>query len=882
MLNQRTKIDNDERKGMVSTYPNRQSVSTQKIAVKTTDDVFVMPASVAQQRFWLLDQLEPGNTSFNMPLALRLNGNLDTVALQQTLNDIVSRHEVLRTTFFKNNGKLVQVIAPEQSLHLEEIDLSDLIECENEANRLMVAEAHITFDLAVGPLFKAKLIRLGAEEHILLLTLHHIICDGWSNGVLVREIGEIYDAFSHGRPSPYGELPIQYADFATWQQEWLSSDRFEEQLAYWKQHLGNELPFLEIPSDFPRNKNRTSFGAIESLLLPRALTRAIKTMGQREDATSFMIFLTAFNVLLHRYSGQDHILIGSPTANRMESQTEALIGAFANTLLLKSDLSADPSFKETLRRVKEVSLNAFSNQTLPFEKLVETVRPAQGRNTGQLFQVLFVFQTAFMQPMDLEDLTIMPIRSVSPGSIFELSLGVVERDEGTRLQLEYNTELFKDDTIRRMLDDLQNILHSAVLNSSRAISDLLYWTTPLSSREAQGSDALIEDDVRPTITVAPMAGKNGRIEDTLKDIWKEVLHIDSISIQDNFFEVGGHSLLAAQLFDEITNRLGVNLPLATLFEATTIEQLAVLIRDERPRDKWTSLVPINTGGTKPPLFLMHAAGGNVLFYKDLADRLGADQPCYGMQAVGLDGHQSAYDRIEDMAAHYIKEIRGVQPTGPYFLGGSSMGGIIAYEVGLQLREGGQDVQLIAMLDTYAPGYLKPLPGTSRLSLKFLDFVDRIQHHFESLRMLERGKRFSYFAAKAIKARNALRRSYIHKKRSVARGVLSSLGRPLPKALVLAQNGIFNAVRAYRPLPFDGNVVLFRASKQIRGIRHDDTLGWSKFVKGRIESHEIIGSHGSIVAEPRVRFVATILNDLLNAPEQISANLDDLRVNNGIT
>jgi thioesterase domain-containing protein/acyl carrier protein/NRPS condensation-like uncharacterized protein len=862
MLKQRRMLDDNEQV-MVSSYTKYPSKSNQELTVRAMDDVFVMPASEAQERFWLLDQLEPGNTSLNMPLALRLAGKVNTVALQRSLNEIVSRHEVLRTTFVKNDGELVQVIAPEQSLNLNMADLSDFVESEDEANRLMVEEAHSIFDLAVGPLFKAKLIRLGKEEHILLLTLHHIICDGWSNGVLVREIGEIYDAFSSGRPTPYDELPIQYADFATWQQEWLKSDGFREQHAYWKQHLGSELPVLDIPTDFPRNKNRTSFGAIESLLLPKALTRAIKTLGQREDATPFMIFLAAFNVLLHRYSGQDEILIGSPTANRMQSETEGLIGAFANTLLLKSDLSGNPSFKETLQRVKEVSLGAFSNQTLPFGKLIENVRPAKGRNIGQLFQVLFIFQNAFMQPMELDDLTITPIRSVSPGSIFELSLGIVERHEGTRLQLEYNTELFKDDTIKRMLDDFQSILHSAVLDSSRALTDLLQWTTPLSLREAGASDAVIEDDIRHPIITAPKIGEKDRIEDTLIEIWKDVLHIDSVSIQDDFFELGGHSLLAAQLFDQITNKLGVNLSLATLFNATTIEQLATLIRKEKPKDKWTSLVPINTEGTKPPLFLMHAAGGNVLFYKDLAARLGADQPCYGMQAVGMDGHQSAYDRIEDMAAHYIREIRGVQPTGPYFLGGSSMGGMIAYEVGLQLRESGEDVQLIAMLDTYAPGYLKPLPGTSRMQLKFLNIYDRVHHHLESLWLLERGRRFSYLSGKAVKVRNAVRRSYIHKKRSVARGVLKSLGRPLPKALVVTQNRIISAVRSYHPLPYQGNVVLFRATKQTRGVYHEETLGWSKFVNGQLETHEIIGSHGSIIAEPRVRFVASILKDLLS-------------------
>lgn len=859
---------------MDAAHPNTETNRRRELRRPPMDDVFVMPMSLTQQRFWLLDQLEPGNTSLNMPLALDLSGKLDADVLEKALNEIVSRHEILRTNFLSRNGNPVQVIAPELFVPLEEVDVSDCINPRDEANRLMIEEAHTVFDLERGRLFKTKLVRLGADEHILLLTLHHIICDGWSNGVLVREIGEIYDAFRRGRPSPCEEMPIQYADFAVWQKNWLNSDGFQEQLDYWKQQLGNELPALEIPTDFPRSKNRSSFGAIESLLLPRALTRAIKALGQREDATPFMIFLAAFNVLLHRYSGQDAILIGSPTANRIQSETEALIGPFANTLLLKSDLSGDPSFKEMLRRVKDISLGAFSNQSVPFEKLLESIRTAPGRNRSQLFPILFIFQTAFMKPVEVLGLSITPIRSVSPGSIFELSLGVVERSEGTRLQMEYNTDLFRQDTVKCMLEDLQGIFQSAVLDSTRSISSLLEWTTPLRARTDQKANVPLEPVGPPATAVAPGAAANDLIEEVLRSIWKDVLALDSVGLQDDFFELGGHSLLAAQLFDNIAKRLGANLTLATLFKASTIEQLAKLIREERPREKWTSLVPINANGSKTPFFLMHAAGGNVLFYKDLANRLGPDQPCYGMQAVGLDGHQSAYDRIEDMAAHYIMEIRGVQPKGPYYLGGSSIGGLIAYEIGMQLRKSGEEVNLIALFDTYAPGYPVPVPTSSKLGTRILTLADRIQHHADTLRLLESGRRWPYVLAKAIKVRNAIRRSYKQTTRRLKRSYLRNLGRQMPDALVTTQNAISVATRRYKPLPYNGNLLLFRATKQIRGMYSDDTLGWSSFAEGKLEIHEVNGSHGTIVAEPRVRFVVPILQRALNRAESQGSDLQD--------
>ncbi|MCO6509297.1 MAG: hypothetical protein J5I65_00730 [Aridibacter famidurans] len=829
---------------------------------ENSNGMFVMPATVAQRRFWLLDQLEPGSSSLNMPLALRLKGGLNVPALEETIEHLVARHEVLRTTFAKQEEGPVQVISKQGSVKLDVVDISGSEDPESEATRLTVEEAHTGFDLECGPLFRARLLKLSEKEHILLLTLHHIICDGWSNGVLVRELGEVYDDVTSGIAPSNGELPIQYADYAVWQEEWLKGNDFEDQLAYWKASLGDELPSLEVPTDYERRNVRTSFGAIESILLPRTLTRAIKALAQREDVTSYMIFLAAFYVMLHLRSGQDQVLVGSPTANRVHAETEALIGPFANTLLLKCDLSGDPAFREILQRVKTLSLGAFSNQTVPFEKLLESIRPSKARSSAQIFNVLFIFQTAFMKPVKLRELSITPIRSVSPGSIFDLSLGVVERDEGTRLQLEYNTDLFKPDTAKQMLVELEAILSSGILDLDGRISETrarIVLIGPDRENDQPSNEA--SENLEREIPAKAVLDSD-RIEETLIDIWKEVLNIDDVSAEDDFFQLGGHSLLAVHLFDGIKKKLGVNLPLATLFEATTIQSMAELIRKENPKDIWTSMVPISPEGSKPPFFLMHAAGGNVLFYKGLARRLGDDQPTYGMQAVGLDGHQSAYDRIEDMATHYLKEIREVQPYGPYFVGGSSVGGLTAYEVAQQLEAQGEEVALVALIDTYAPGYPTLARGTSKLKRKLFAKYDRAAHHVDTLRILERGQRWPYVKSKAEKAFNSYKRKYRNLKKQLKREVLERLGRELTDELKDVQNNIQLASSAYRARPYSGKVVLFRASKQRRGIVRDDTLGWSKFVTGELDIHEIRGTHGSIVVEPRVRHVAGILKEYL--------------------
>ncbi|MEP7075450.1 MAG: condensation domain-containing protein [Acidobacteriota bacterium] len=836
---------------MTSAYSEPKFEVTGELTKAASDDVYVMPTSVAQQRFWILDQLEPGNTSLNMPLALRLTGKLDTAALQRTFNEIVSRHEVLRTTFSKNHGKPVQVVTAERSQHLEIVDLSSHQEPEGEVDRLMVEEAHITFDLARGPLFKTKLLRLGKEDHVLLLTLHHIVCDGWSNGVLVREIGEVYDAFSHGRPSPHDQLPIQYGDFAAWQQDWINSEGFEDQLAYWKQQLGNELPNLEIPTDFPRKKNRASFGAVESLLLPPPLVRALKAMGQREDVTPFMIFLTAFNVLLSRYSGQQDILVGSPTANRQQSETEDLIGAFANTLLLRSNLSGDPSFKELLCRVKEVSLGAFGNQTIPFEKLAETIRPARKR--GQLIQIMFIFQTAFMQPMELDQLSIKPMRSVSPGSLFELSLGIVERQEGIRLQLEYNTDLFKAETTKLMLMDLQSVLKSAVLDVNRKASELLHWTTPLRLPEEK-TDGLASGSVWTPASAAASSDQD-QIEESLAKIWQDVLHIDSIRSDADFFEMGGHSLLAAQLFDEIAKRLKVNLPLATLFTATTIQELAKLIRQEKPEDVWTSMVPINSGGTKIPLFIIHAAGGNILFLKDLARYLGDDQPVYGVQSQGLSGDKLVEKTVEDIADRYLKEITEVQPKGPYFIGGRCFGAYVALEIAQRLRRGGQEVEQLIVFDSGAPA-IERLP---EVRTKTFNHYAR-----SSWRSLLSGQ-FHLVFFKWLGERKFARRLgdelRLRKHRKLT-GSFLMRNRELERTYRIA-------AKNYLASRYDGCVTLIRSDEFHALKRKDGHLGWRKLAMGGFKHFVVPGDHLDMFSEPKVKFLAQVVKECLSDSQEVS-------------
>jgi hypothetical protein len=378
----------------------------------SSKEVFVFPASFAQQRLWYLDQLIPGNTIYNVPTVIRLTGSLKLAALEQTFNEIVRRHETLRTTFIVLDGQPLQAIpaesyanAPSLTIPLCVLDLQELPADRQEvkAKSIISAEIEHPFDLSSGPLLRVILLVLSETEHILLLNMHHIICDDWSMGVLIRELGTLYAAFAQNQPSPLLELPLQYADFAHWQREWLQGEVLQTQLAYWRKQL-NGISILHLPTDKPRPAIQSYQGATQFLELPKKLIDALEKLSQQESVTLFMTLLATFQTLLYRYTHQEDITVGSPIANRNHSEIEGIIGFFVNSLVLHSNLSGNPTFRELLGRVREVTLGAYSHQDLPFEKLVEELHPERNLSYHPLFQVVFGFQNAPMSALELPGL----------------------------------------------------------------------------------------------------------------------------------------------------------------------------------------------------------------------------------------------------------------------------------------------------------------------------------------------------------------------------------------------------------------------------------------------------------------------------------------------
>ncbi len=1325
----------------------------------------VPPLSFAQKRLWFLDQLEGASGSYNLSRAVRMTGRLNVAVLQQTLSEIVSRHESLRTNFELLDEEPVQAISPPRPMEISLVDLGN--QPEGALQELIGELSRRPFDLTHDQLLRASLLQLDEQDHVLLLTMHHVVSDGWSMSVLFREIAALYEAFVNGQTSPLVDLPIQYRDFAFWQRDWLQGDVLKTQVDYWKKQLAGAPAVLELPTDRPRPPLQTFNGALHSIVLPGRLSDSLSELSRQTDSTLFMTLLAAFQTLLCRYTNQEDIVLGTPIANRTRRETEDLIGFFVNTLVMRTDLSGNPAFSELLRRVREVALQSYAHQDLPFEKLVEELKPERSLSHMPLFQVMVAFENAPEATLALPGLELQDFTVEGQTAKFDLSLYIGESNEGLRLSFEYNTDLFNPSTIEQIARHFETLLAGIVANPDQRLGDLplldeaerrqllvdwtdtgtdypvrcihdlfaeqaaktpeavalisrdqqvafaeldrranqlahylqkrgvgpevvvavcmersiemivallgilkaggafvpvdpsypaervtfllkdsqapivltqqrildsltlsaaepicldarwaeiatesplapacsatpdnaayliytsgstgtpkgsisphhaslnrfawmwrtfpfaqgevccqktslsfadsiwenfgpllrgiplvivpddavkdpqqllkllgahgvtrivlvpsllrvlleqevnlaqklprlKYWTCsgeslplelaqsfkqklpaavlinlygsseiaadvtcyevtapdalagiptgipigwPIDNTEAYILDGSFEPvpvgicgelyiagaglargyfdhpeltaerflanpfsrepgarmfrtgdlaryrpdgtieflgradyqvkirgfrvelgeieavlgqhrmvrqsvvvvhedssgDRRLVAYIVPFAGAkvdhqelrafaqeklpeymipsvlvelpelpltpSGKIsrralpapayaahlkqnyraprtevEELLSGIWAEVLKVPRVGINDNFFELGGHSLLAVRLFARIEKLCGKHLPLATLFQAPTVARLAEALREEGWTAPWSSLVAIQAIGhnarAKRPLFCVHAVGGNVIEYHDLARHLGPDQPFYAFQSVGLDGRQAPLKSIPAMAAHYIKEMREVQPAGPYLLGGHSLGGMIAFEMACQLHEQGEQVDRLALLDAYPFGHYKLQASANSRTYVARRFAKRMKCHFDNLLHLKGKERFAYLLDKAQFAPAKIKQQLWRRAYRLRR-----FNRALPATLRNIEGLNFLAAREYVPRIYPGRVALFWASGDLT-TSFDLLDGWRTLASGGVDVHEISGNHINIVKEPHVRALADDLRACL--------------------
>lgn len=1324
-----------------------------------------IPLSLSQEGLWLHDQLRPATAVYNMPFAVRLQGPFNVITLEQSLNEIVRRHATLRTTFRLVEGRPAQFVALTQPHILTLVNLSTLPQGEREAEalRLAQAEAQQPFDLAHGPLLRVLLLQLNLEEHLLVLTMHHVISDEWSLEVLLRELTILYRSFAVGEASPLPEVSLQYADFAHWQRQLLQESTLASQLSYWKQQLSGPLPIPDLPTDRPRPPIATIRGATRSLLLPSALSQKLQIFSQQAEVTLFMTLLAAFQTLLYRYTGQTDVAVGSPIAYRTRPEFEALIGFFVNTLVMRTNLAGDPTFRELVSRVREVALEAYNCQDLPFELLVRALQPERDLSRNPLFQVMFTFQNEMpVSALDLPNLTITPVEIDTGTSVFDLTLFVQETAQGLKIAAEYSADLFDEATIERLLGHYQTLLAGVAVNPEQRLSWLpllteaeqrqllLEWNetqadypdacwhelfeaqairtpeatavifeaerltyrelneranqlahflremgvgpntlvglgterslemmvgllgilkaggayvpldldyprerlafilkdaqltilltqhhlverlpeagaqiicldtgwfriaqgrvdTPISgvtldnlayviytsgstgqpkgvmiphrglanylvwcvrayevaagngapvhssfsfdltitgllapllvgrpvqllSNELEvqalstalqagnnyslvkltpahlellrhllpasqaagcthkfviGGEALqaesltfwrqaapetvLIDEYGPTETVVgsciyqippdypgsgfipigrpiantqlylldehlqpvpigvsgelyiggaglaqgylnrpdltaehfiphPFATKpgarlyktgdlvryrpdgnlefigrrdqqiklrgyrielgeieavlrhhpavreavviarednlgdkrllayvvaestvglrdflegklpefmlpaaliclealpltpNGKVdrlalpvpppterepngtafaaprdalEQQLVEIWEQVLGVKPIGVHDNFFELGGHSLLAVSLFTQIEQVLSQKLPVATLFQASTVGQLAEALRQKNKAIGKSSLVAIQPRGSSPPFFCAHGMGGGVLDYDDLARYLGPNQPFYGVQEHDLAEAEKPFTQIEAMAAHYVAEIRTLQPQGPYFLGGYCFGGTIAFEMAQQLHGQGQQVALLAIIDNDAP-HFEATRWDSGYPFHFLKNLPYWLADFWHLSPVRRSARLRRQVS--LLRQKIARRIYRPQRESIWADIEAAIDndrKDIPESYQKIVETHYLALKSYQPQVYQGRITLFRTGRNSLFGPFTVDMGWEQLATGGVDIKQISGFHEDLLQEPAVQLLAEQLKSCLD-------------------
>jgi hypothetical protein len=671
-----------------------------------TGSAEVYPASLAQQRLWFLDQLQGKSAAYNVHLGFWLRGPLDLGSLRASLQEVVNRHDSLRTAFILEGGELRQVVARSLTLTVPVDDLTGSSELYAEAYRLAQLEVETPFDLHTAPLFRARVLRATDNDHVLLCTMHHIITDSWSIQILARELSAVYGAFSIARPSPLPDLPIGYGDYSEWQRQWFGTEQVNQQLTYWKTRLESAPPVLELPKDNPRPPEQTFKGASHTVQLSEEIVAAIKKLARRWQATPFMLLLAAFKVLLYRYSGQPDLLVGVPAAGRNRVETEELVGFFVNTLVLRDDLSGNPVFADLLAQVRETTLGAFANAEVPFEKVVEALRPERNLSYNPIFQVMFSAIKAAVQSHSFGDLTAFPYVVTPTTSIFDLSTTLIEGVDGLWwAQIDYNADLFLPERIARMLEDYISLLQGIAVDPEACILDLpLVHGEPGLAKATTEIFPTTKKEERKPVSLEPAWRRDclDPEEQLLVEIWKNVLGISNIGIHDNFFEIGGHSLLAARLIAQIQDVTGRKVPVSAIFRAPTLKAFTRLLRDNSATEPDPFVMKLNEVDGGIPFFGVAIPAVDTTGFAQLARDMSPVHPFYKLQASApvFWGHPFRREEMQALAKEYVAAMRSVQPHGPYCLGAMCLGVLIAQDMVLQLESEGEEVALLAIFDTW--------------------------------------------------------------------------------------------------------------------------------------------------------------------------------------
>lgn len=824
------------------------------------------PLSFGQRQLWLAAQRAPGMPIDTEFMTLSINGGLNVAALRRAFDEMIRRHEIMRTTIALVNGQPLQVIHAPDPFDLPVVDLRALPACERaaEAARQATHDARMAFDLARGPLLRAKVMRLEDAESRIFLTLHHSVFDCVSAyTVFLRELTTLYTAFDAGQRPHLPELAVQYADYALWQREQVHTPAAEDDRAYWREQLRGSAA-LELPTDHPRPPTPTFRGAVEAATFPQELTEALEAVGRRQGATLFMLLVAAFQTVLHRYSGHADVVVGTETGSRGPSEFEPLVGFFLNTLVLRGDFSGNPTIAEVLRRVRRMTLDAYAHGKLPFEHVVADLAPGRDADEQPLFQAMIRLGPR-LAPLDVP-WTVSQVDIDPEVSKFDLTLDVYDTPSGLVCRLEYSTDLFDRSRMACLLADLRRVLESIAVDQAQHLSEL-----------APGGGRVTRHGDPPPVAAAPQPSRKQpslarwmSLEKQLVAIWEELLGAAPLGRSDNFFELGGTSLLALRMLTRIEDVLGQAIPLSALFEEPTIEHLASVIMEGVDPRLRSPLVQVQRGANnKPAFFFVHGEPDGAGFYtRGLAQYLDPDQPFYILQSSGPDGGVPP-PSVERISATLVQALRSFQPRGPYRLGGWCNGGTIAYEMARQLEAQGQRVDLLVLLHSRTQYDAR---------LRFGYAV--IAHCGKLIGLNLEQQVLPYLLYRAARAWaddlvRLARAEPVRLLRVLGGQVRLGPGRRRTTRSLRAQAGslieacrqkdrsapVFWACSGYVPGPYAGKVTLCWWTDE-PGDRKDPTMGWGTVAR-EVEVRPILGSQDGIVwGRPYLRAFAQQLQACL--------------------
>jgi thioesterase domain-containing protein len=809
------------------------------------------PLSISQERLWEMMQIAGSSPLYNMYLAFRLCGDLDTSGLEKSLQSLIERHEPLRTQFSIQQGTPVQRVQIFSGWSLPVTDLTGHHNPENGLADIIKREAAHHFELINDRLFRAQLIRLNDAEHVLILVMHHLISDGWSWEVFLRELSHLYSAYQRGETADLTPLPVQYLEFSAWQRDFVSSATYATQLAEWERALNGISP-LELPADVAHGSSLNFSGSRVEFVFAPGFGQLLRKFSKERNVTLFMTLLAAFNATLHQITGQTDLLLGSPVAARDRLEFQTIMGYFNNIIPLRAVISGGDTFSSVLANMREVVSSIYDKADVPVHRIAGI--PALGHIS--LTRAVFAVQEGSGQTLSLQGLEVVPLPAYNETANFDLFLTAQIRGTDLHLIAEYRSSLFRRETISNFLHDYAALMIAALNAPEQSIKELL------PDPRTKMADRILVD------VVDNQTEPSSPVEIKLVTLWEEMFKRHPIGVLDNFFDLGGHSMLALHLFGRIQKEFDIQLPLATLLKEPTIRYLATLIESGDTHISWESMVAIQPHGSRPPFFGMHGIDGNILFWRNIALHLGTEQPFFGLQARGMDGRSRAFDSIPQMAAAYLEEIRQIQPHGPYHLGGYSLGGEIAFEMAQQLNRQGEQVGLLVMFDTSNP--IRAIrtdvldnkkiesPSESNLQQRLRIWKRKFNGHLQRLQTLTLRQQAAYLMGDAI-----MRFDRLQLYATV--NILHRLGKRLSAKMLLKYilEMHLKAVNNYIPEIYPGQITIFRASESLAENPPDSPMGWGPLAKQGINLKVFDGNHADVYAPEQAPNIAEMLRSCLS-------------------